>query len=207
MRHLYLISATCLALASNPIDAAIYKCTRPGGQVSFEDRPCKQGTQETLEAREIPTQGAPGTAGGEGSAASGDDAAQAMASGTLYGEPFIFTKARVQKLGAYVLEIQQGAGVRPDKEVTIFLWGSEHNPPAGRVFNIPDPTLTQQPQIILIWTTADGQRRQEEILAGYTMQLEFAQESNGKIEGHIALALPDKSTLDINGNFTATIDY
>lgn len=205
--------ATLLALAAAPaLGDTIYKCIGAGGQISFEDRPCAAGErEEALPTRRIPVEGAPEPAISEPApvtaAPAEPVAGDGRVAGAVYGEPFVATRARVYKVGAYVLELEEGAGAKPDKAITIFLWGSAGAPLGGRLFTSPDPALSQQPQIIVIWTTADGARRQKEITSGYTLRLTFAQPAGGTIDGRIALALPDDESLNIAGSFTAEIDY
>ena len=208
MRSVIPLVASCLIVLSAPAGAKIYKCTGPDGDVSFNDKPCQQGNQEVVTTGKSSSTSSPLPSSPETGSDTKEKTPSDSIVGKFYGEDFKFSRARVVKLISYVIEIQQGGGDwLPEKEVTIFLFGSEKEGLDGKRYDIPDPTLSRQPTLILIWNAADGKRKQKKFVRDYTMQLAFGQAKDGKIDGRISLSLPNKADLSLNGTFVATLEY
>lgn len=127
--------------------------------------------------------------------------------GKIYNEDFKFARGRIFKLISYVIELKDGKDFLPDKELTVFIFGSEDEVIPGSRYVFPDAKRKQQPKLVLIWNTSNGERKQKEIERGYSMTLEFGQIEDDRLDGRINVALPNRNDLSLSGKFVLDVEY
>jgi len=129
---------------------------------------------------------------------------EGQANGALGGTNFLVESAIVNKVGtAQVLDLRQGAGASPDREVMIYLHLGAGETLAGHSWTVSQEMKgAAVPQVLKRWKAGAASAPQQKFFStGYAMKLELGQATDGTIPGKIFLALPDPEQSVVAGIF------
>jgi len=129
---------------------------------------------------------------------------EGQANGSVAGTNFVVESASITRSASgQVLDLRQGTGPTPDREIMIYL---RLNPGEGLAGHTK--TVSQEmkgagvPQILKRWKAGPTAALQQKFISsGYAMKLELGQTNEGTIPGKIFLALPDAEQSVVAGLF------
>ncbi len=133
------------------------------------------------------------------------DAVNNPVSGSIEGNPFQITSAKLSQQGG-TLTLQQQP---PGHSFTIFLFPRNGESLAGRQWNLPlnstvDGGLTK-PHVHWHWKEGDAGKGRA-VSDGYEMQLQLGPQNGDEIPGRLTLRIPGEPGTEVKGDFSAMLE-
>ena len=128
---------------------------------------------------------------------------EGQANGSLAGTNFVVESASIiRSATSQVLDLRQGTGPTPERQIMIYLRLSPGETVAGHTKTVSqDMKGAGVPQILKRWKGPTGALQQKFFSTGYAMKLELGQTNENTIPGKIFLALPDPEQSVVAGLF------
>ena len=127
---------------------------------------------------------------------------ETTAAGNIHSNGFLCEKAVLE---GGILSLRQGKVWPPDLGISIHLFAQQAEDLSGKTVIVRPDRAPPVPPVTLRWKDDQKQPVKVQIDSGYALRVVFGQAGDGRMPGHIYIALPDEAHSFAAGSFNAVI--